>query len=156
MVAALSTLSSVVGGSFLGAAFGYGFARYLGAQTTRARRKFLLNLLREELSRIETDLQPYVAARVIYQDPTYLVALDQLLSGNVVDPAREPELVRRLIDLKIALARYNDFISVTNEAQATTVLTDQAHRQIYTRMTERHAQVIKAKDAVEVALGPRR
>ena len=152
----VAALSSIVGGSFLGAAFGYGFARYLGAQTTKARRKFLIDLLREELSRIDTELQPYVAARVIYQDPIYLVALDQLLSGNVVDPAREPEVVRRLIDLKVALTRYNDFVNVTNEAQATTVLTDQAHRQIYTRMAERHAQVVKAKDAVEVALGPRR
>jgi len=155
VVAALWTVSSVVGGSFLGAAFGYGFARYLGLQNTKARRKFLVDLLREELARIDTQLQPYVAARVIYQDPIYLVALDQLLSGNVIDPAHEPGLVRRLIDLKVALTRYNDFVGVTNEAQATTALSDQAHRQIYTRMAERHAGVVKAKDGVEEALRSR-
>jgi hypothetical protein len=146
-------MSSVIGGSFLGAAFGYGFARYLGSQNTRARRKFLIDLLREELAHIDTELQPYVAARVIYQDPIYLVALDQLLSGNVVDPAREPDVVRQLIDLKVALTRYNDFVGVTNEAQATTALSDQAHRQIYTRMAERHGDVVKAKERVEKALG---
>lgn len=146
-------MSSVIGGSFLGAAFGYGFARYLGSQNARARRKFLMDLLREELAHIDSELQPYVAARVIYQDPIYLVALDQLLSGNVVDPAREPDLVRRLIDLKVALTRYNDFVGVTNEAQATTALSDQAHRQIYTRMAERHGDVVKAKERVEKALG---
>jgi len=149
----VGALYSIVGGSFLGAAFGYGFARFLGTQNAKARRKFLLDLLREELARIDMRLQTYVAARVIYQDAIYLVALDQLLSGNVIDPAREPEFVRRLVDLKIALTRYNDFVTVANETQATTAISDHAHRQIYDRMSERHAELVKASEGVEAALG---
>ena len=120
----------------LGAVFGYGVAVFQQNQAAGAKREVLFHILREELKAIPADVPPYDVKKAIYRDPIRPAVLPLLLDGQSLDYPEHGRLLHALLDLHIAISKYNDFVAVTNSAQATTPVPDSVHRQWYETMKE--------------------
>ena len=135
-------------GAFLGALFGYWFSIQQLAQETQARRNALTELLQNELKQITGSLQRYDAAKAFYRDPFRLNALPRLLDGETLGFRRDARLIELLLNLNVAISRYNDFVQMTNLAQATIVVPDNVHSQWYATVQERLAAVVAVRDEI--------
>lgn len=128
--------------------FGYMGSRLEKRQETAAKRALLLSMLKYELRRVKSSFPDYDPNRSFHRDPLRLASLDTLLDGETLSYKREAELIRDLLLFRIVLAKYNDFVAVTNLAQATTGLPDTIHKQLFSLMAKHHALVRRMKDRV--------
>jgi len=135
-------------GAILGALFGYSFAWFQKRREVKAKREYLLKALHRELSSIDSQVQPYNPNKVIFQDPIRLSAPDRLLDSETLEYRKDSNLIEALLILRVALAKYNDLIEVTNLAQSIAPIQDTAHLQMYNNMVQRHSLVVTARDAV--------
>ena len=139
---------SLFTGAFLGAFFGYLFTFLLQAQEISTKREVLFSLLRDELPKIASTVPPYDPGKAFYRDPIRIQALALLLDGQTLDYSKAPDIARRLLILQVDLTKYNDFVLLTNQAQANREIPDSLHEQWYRIMAERHATLVAIRDEV--------
>lgn len=134
--------------AFLGALFGYWFATHQAAQETQARREALIKLLQNELRQISGNLQPYHVAKAFYRDPIRLNAPTKLLDGETLEYRKDARLIELLLNLNVAISRHNDFVQITNLAQATISVPDNVHSQWYQDLKQRLSAVVTVRDEI--------
>lgn len=144
----LGQAAGVLLGAFLGALFGYWFAVHQLDQETQARRDALLKLLQNELSQIGGSMQPYDAAKAFYRDPLRLNAPTRLLDGETLEYRKDARLIELLLNLNVAISRYNDFVQMTNLAQAMIPVPDNIHTQWYRDVQQRLTAVVTVRDEI--------
>jgi hypothetical protein len=152
----LRDATSLIVGALLGALFGYWFAIHQQALETLARREVLIKLLQNELRQINGTLQPYDAAKSFYRDPLRLNAPTKLLDGETLEFRKDNRLIELLLNLNVVTSRYNDFVQMTNLAQATIDAPDNIHAQWYSDMQQRLAAVVTVREDIlkELARNP--
>ena len=136
----------------LGALLGYLGSQVVGWQEKRAKRTLLTAMLRYELRRIKDTYPLYKADQVFHRDPLRFSSLDELALGNVLTYRKDDELIRELLLLRIALARYNDFVSVSNLTQNFHDMPDEVHEEVFRIGEEYHRLVRELKWRVLKAL----
>jgi hypothetical protein len=103
-------------GAFLGALLGYGFSRYQSGQEQASQREVLLKHLQRELSLLTPDTALGQEDAYALRVPLRVNVVSRLLDGALLDYRRYATLVDHLIVLERAIARYNDWALLTNEA----------------------------------------
>ena len=146
------SLSTLLG-AFFGALFAYWFALHQRKQESVARRAELLKLLGSELRTIGGQLAPYDVAKAIYRDPIRLSAPSNLLDGNTLTYKANAALIQMLQQLQVAVSKYNDFVHVTNQAQAACVVPDHIHAQWFSEITAHNQNVIASRGQLLGHLG---
>ncbi|MBI1822190.1 MAG: hypothetical protein HY036_09395 [Nitrospirae bacterium] len=146
----LGPATGVFFGAFLGALFSYWFAIHQQAQETEARREALLKLLQSEVSQIGGTLEPYNVAKSFYRDPIRLNAPTRLLDGQTLEYRKDAWLIELLLNLNVAISRHNDFVQMTNQAQATATIPvpDNTHAQWYRDLQQRLTAVVAVRDEI--------
>lgn len=135
--------------AFLGAYFGYLFTVYEHAREVQERRHTLINLLNRELAQLPNAVQPYDKTKAFYRDPLRLISPTKLIDGDTLQYQDDARLLETLLNLNVVISRHNDFVQVTNLAQATTKdIPDTIHAQWYSDMKLRLADVVKIRDEV--------
>jgi hypothetical protein len=139
-------------GSFIAAIVVLSVQRYLDNRIKNAerlnQRHVLLEHLKLNLERISDNIQPYNVNKVILLDKIPATIVEPLLSGKTITYTEEPDLLRKLIDLNVAVSKYNDIVESYTLAQVTTVMTDPAHKQAYDNLKDRFDYMIKAKKSL--------
>lgn len=136
----------------VGALFGYFGTLVLGWQEKRAKRKLLISMLKYELRRIKDTFPSYESDRVFHRDPLRFSSLDELTVGDALSYRKDGELLRELLFLRVAVARYNDFVAVSNLTQNFGNMPDNVHREIFDNIAEYHRLVRELKPRVLNAL----
>lgn len=136
----------------VGALFGYIGTRLLGWQEKRAKRRLLIAMLKYELRRIKGTFPSYESDRVFHRDPLRFLNLDELALGNSLSYRKDGKLLRELLFLRVAVARYNDFVAVSNLIQNFGNMPDTIHREIFDQIAEYHRLVRDIKSRVLDAL----
>ena len=144
----MTQIISLLTGAFLGALFGYWFARYQQKQQANAKRHFLRRTLREELGMIGSSVGAYQVEKAFYRDPVHLAALPRLLDSDVLDFRKDAELIGWLLKLQGSVRNYNEFVRIINSAQAVSPIPDPAHQQMHQLMLRYHSAMIEARDEV--------
>lgn len=134
--------------ALIGAMFGYGFAVYAQKQEAGARREVLLQLLEKELHEIAPTLDPYNVSKAFYRDPIRISSPTRLLDRGTLRFRRDGRLIELLLNLNVAISRHNDFVEMTNLAQATTTVPDNVHRQWYADIQRHVAAVTSVRDEI--------
>jgi hypothetical protein len=135
--------------AFLGALFGYWFTIHEHKQEVLERRHTLIKLLNRELAQLPNTVQPYDKAKAFYRDPLRLIAPTKLIDGDTLQYHDDARLLEMLLNLNVVISRHNDFVQVTNLAQATTKdIPDSIHAQWYSDMKQRLAEVVGIRDAL--------
>jgi hypothetical protein len=136
----------LVAGAAIAGLIGLGFTILQAKRDSEIRRRELTKMLATELAFIDAATPVYEIGKVIYRDPIRVQALDLLLDGRTMSFKRQLDLLNGLIRLRGLLARYNDFINVTNIVQAGPAMPDSAHRQIYDTVVHHHREIITCRD----------
>lgn len=131
-----------------GGVLGYWFSVFKRSQETKARKAILLQLLRNELKSIGGALEPYNVAKAFYRDPLRLGTPERLLDAETLQYDKDDALVELLLHLQVAVARHNDFVSLTNHAQAVISVPDNVHAQWYSDLQQRNGAVVAVRDAL--------
>ncbi len=142
----LGPAAGVFLGAFLGALFSYWFAIHQQAKETEARREVLLELLQNEVSQIGGTLEQYDVVKAFYRDPIRLNAPTRLLDGETLEYRKDARLIELLLNLNVAISRHNDFVQMTNQAQATIPVPDNVHAQWYRDLQQRLTAVVTVRD----------
>ncbi len=146
------SLSTLLG-AFFGALFAYWFALHQRKQESVARCAELLKLLSSELRAIGGQLTPYDVAKAIYRDPIRLSAPGNLLDGNTLTYKANAALIQTLQQFQVAVSKYNDFVHVTNQAQAVCAVPDHIHQQWFAEIAAHNQNVITSRDQLLGHLG---
>lgn len=148
-------LLALFGGAGTGALLGYLSSRVAAELDRRERRSFLLTRLVSDLRRIGREMQPYDPSKALLRDPLRFGSVKSLLDGQTLTYRRtltrpnDGALISSLEDLHVAMAVYNDMVTLTNLAQSMVELPDTTHRQMYDTTARNHARLIQAADAVQ-------
>jgi len=108
----------------------------------------MISLLQDELGLIQDQFPPYNRKLTIYRDPITMEALSPLIDGDLLEYSKNAQLIRELLQLRLALSKYDDFIRMTNFAQSIVPIPDNTHARWYTITKERFQGVIQAKKAI--------
>lgn len=150
-------LVSMIAAAFLGGLFSYWFTSYEHKQEVLERRQTLVKLLNRELAEIPNTLQPYDKNKAFYRDPLRLIAPTKLIDGDTLQYHNDARLLEMLLNLNVVITRHNDFVQITNLAQATTSdISGNIHAQWYGDVKQRLAEVVGIRDALlkELASSP--
>lgn len=146
----------------LGAILGYLASKLSGWQENSSRRQLLIGMLKYELRRVKDQFPPYDTTRVFHRDPLRFASIDKLLDGECLSYKNDGHLIQELLFFRIAVTRYNDFISVSNYTQNYGNMPNDVHREVFDIIANYHSLVreIKARivpllpqDVIEVG-GP--
>lgn len=129
----------------LGAILGYFATRLSGWQENSSRRKLLIGMLKYELRRVKDQFPAYDATRVFHRDPLRFASIDKLLDRDCLSYKNDGRLVQELLFLRIAVTRYNDFISVSNYTQNYGNMPNDVHREVFNIIAEYHGLVCEIK-----------
>ena len=133
--------------ALVGAAFGYGAAVIQSAQEAAAKQDVLIHALVDELKTISESVPPYQVEKAFYRDPIRLSSPALLLNGEVLDYKSHASIIRLLLQLHVSISKYNDFVQITNAAQAAVLpIPDNIHGTWYTTMKDLHAAVTQTKN----------
>src|SRR5262245_58124071 len=105
-------LASLLLPALVGAIFGYAAATIQQNQDTKARRDALFHMLQDELRSIPNGVPPYNRTLAFYRDPIHLAVLPLLLDGRSLNFPQHEAVLVALLNLNVALSKYNNFISV--------------------------------------------
>ena len=142
------SIASMIFGAFFGALFSYWFTIREHTQEMLERRQTLVKLLHQELVQIPSTLQPYEKTKAFYRDPLRLNAPTKLMDGETLQFRNDARLIESLLNLNVAISRHNDFVQMTNLAQATIVVPDNVHAQWYSDVRQRLADVASIRDNI--------
>lgn len=139
-------------GSFIAAVIVLGMQYILNkkvqSRETKSRRLILLQNLKLNLERISNKIVPYNINKVILMDSIPRIIVSPLLSGETITYDKEPILLNKLIDLNVAISKYNDTVSSYTLSQVSTIMDDVPHKQAYDNLKERFDYMIQAKIAL--------
>jgi CRISPR/Cas system CMR subunit Cmr4 (Cas7 group RAMP superfamily) len=71
-----------------------------------------------------------------------------LLDGQTLNYQEDRRLIELLLNLNVSVARHNDFVQMTNQAQATIPVPDNIHAQWFRDIQERTAAVAAVRDEI--------
>jgi len=121
---------------------------YQRSQEAIARKNVILKLLRKELGHIGDIIQPYDVNKGFYRDPIRLSAPTRLLDGDILEFRTNLHLIELLLMLQVAISRYNDFVSMTNMAQASVAIQDNTHAQWYNDVKNRFQAITSVRNEI--------
>lgn len=134
--------------ALVGALAGYGFAMYHARREVAARRGELLKALRHEIEPILLEDREYTPTEISILYHVHAPSLDLLLDGETLNYRSSPELVRALLNLRMAIAQLNDFVDVSNLQLARSGLAGtRSHRQLYDLERRFRSQFLVAREA---------
>lgn len=129
----------------LGAILGYLATKLSDWQENSSRRKLLIGMFKYELRRVKKQFPPYDTMRVFHRDPLRFASMDKLLDSDCLSYKKDSRLVQELLFFRIAVTRYNDFISVSNYTQNYGNMSDDVHREVFNIIAEYHGLVREIK-----------
>lgn len=132
----------------LGAILGYLATRLSGWQENSSRRQLLMGMLKYELRRVKDQFPAYDATRVFHRDPLRFASIEKLLDRDCLSYKNDGRLVQELLFFRIAITRYNDFISVSNYTQSYGNMPNDVHREVFNIIAEYHGLVREIKARV--------
>lgn len=132
----------------LGAILGYLATRLSGWQENSSRRQLLIGMLKYELRRVKDQFPAYDATRVFHRDPLRFASIDKLLARDCLSYKNDGRLVQELLFFRIAVTRYNDFISVSNYTQNYGNMPNDVHREVFNIIAEYHGLVREIKSRI--------
>jgi hypothetical protein len=142
-------VSGLVLAAFIGGLASYGFTSYQQAQEVKERRHTLVTLLQQELAQIPKAVPPYDKAKAFYRDPLRLNAPAKLIDAETLQFHKDSRLITLLLNLNVVISRHNDFVEMTNLAQATQLnIPDSIHAQWYNDVKQRLADVVLVRDSI--------
>ena len=107
----------VLVGAFLGALLGYALSRYQRAQEQKSKQAVLLAHLHRELSLLGEQTTPGDGQALSLRVPIRVNVIPRLLDGELLAYREHRTLLEHLIVLEQMIGKYNDWVSLTNEAQ---------------------------------------
>lgn len=129
----------------LGAILGYLATKLTGWEENSSRRKLLIGMFKYELRRVKDQFPPYDTTRVFHRDPLRFASIDKLLDSDCLSYKNDSRLVQELLFFRIAVTRYNDFISVSNYTQNYGNMPHDVHREVFNIIAEYHGLVREIK-----------
>ena len=109
--------ASILIGAFLGALLGYAFSLYQTAQEQHRKQAVLLTHLRHELSLLGQQAPASDPQALSLRVPIRVNVIPRLLDGELLAYREHATLLEHLILLEQVIGRYNDWVTLTNEAQ---------------------------------------
>lgn len=129
----------------LGAILGYLGTKLSAWQENSSRRHLLIGMLKYELRRVKDQFPPYDTTRVFHRDPLRFASIDKLLDSECLSYKNDSRLVQELLFFRIAVTRYNDFISVSNVTQNYGNMPNDVHREVFDIIANYHGLVREIK-----------
>jgi hypothetical protein len=90
--------------------------------------------------------------KAYYRDPIRLSTPPRLLDGQTLNYLEDWRLIEHLMNLHVAVARHNDYVEMTNQAQAMSPVPDSIHAQWFKEIQGRVAAVTAVRDDILRAL----
>jgi len=137
----------------VGVLFGYIVTSVTSWRERQAKRKLLLATLKYELRRVKATFPAYQRDQVFHRDPLRLTSLDELINGGTLSYRKDAVFLRELLLFRVAITRYNDFVSITNLIQNFATMPDDVHEQIFNHIAEYH-QLVRDLKAQLLAVLP--
>jgi len=100
------------------------------------------------LSRIVPSLGSHDVAKAFYRDPIRLNAPTRLLDGKTLEFRKGRRLIELLLNLNVSIAPHNDFVQMTNQAQATIAVPDNVHAQWFQEVQRRITAATVVRDEI--------
>ncbi|UJJ60001.1 hypothetical protein [Rhodanobacter denitrificans] len=125
----------------LGAILGFVATKLSSWQESRSRRNLLIGMFKYELRRVKNEFPTYDESLVFHRDTLRFASIEKLIEGNCLSYKREGKLIQELLFFRIAVARYNDFVSVSNYTQNCGSMSNEAHREVFNIIADYHILV---------------
>lgn len=100
------------------------------------------------MNQIAPTLGIYDVTKAFYRDPIRLNAPTRLLDGATLEFRKDARLIELLLNLTVAIARHNDFVQMSNQAQATIKVPDNIHAQWFQDVQQRITAVTMVRDVI--------
>ena len=127
----------------LGAVLGYVATRLSSWQESRSRHDLLVGMLKYELRRVKDQFPAYDAGQVFHRDPLRFASVEKLLEA--LSYKHDGKLIQELLFFRIAVDRYNDFVSVSNYTQSCGSMSNDMRREVFNIISEYHLLVREVK-----------